>query len=75
LRGRVPIHAGSGPRLSYRNLGATAGQEAVSLTVSQMPSHTHSNSIPVNTQLHLEVVSSVGPNPWELSGQSNASFV
>jgi microcystin-dependent protein len=64
LRGRVPIHAGtSGPGLSYRNLGAKEGQEEMSLTVSQIPSHTHSNSIPVNTQLHLEVVSSVGPNP------------
>jgi microcystin-dependent protein len=63
LRGRVPIHTGSGPGLSYRNLGAKAGQEAVSLTVSQIPSHTHSNSILVNTELHLEVVSLVGPNP------------
>jgi microcystin-dependent protein len=50
LRGRVPIHAGSGgPGLSFRNLGAKAGQEAVSLTVSQISSHIHSNSIPVNT--------------------------
>lgn len=42
LRGRVPIHAGSGPGLSPRRLGAKAGAEKVTLTVNQMPSHSHS---------------------------------
>ena len=41
LRGRIPIHAGSGPGLSPRRLGAKAGAEKVTLTVNQMPSHTH----------------------------------
>ena len=41
LRGRVPIHAGSGPGLSTRNLGAKAGAENVTLTTNQLPSHTH----------------------------------
>ena len=41
LRGRVPIHAGSGPGLSPRRLGAKAGAEKVTLTVNQMPSHGH----------------------------------
>jgi microcystin-dependent protein len=41
LRGRIPIHAGSGPGLSQRRLGAKAGEEAVTLTSSQLPSHTH----------------------------------
>ncbi len=41
LRGRVPIHAGSGPGLSPRRLGAKAGSEKETLTVNQMPSHTH----------------------------------
>jgi microcystin-dependent protein len=41
LRGRVPIHAGSGPGLSPRNLGAKGGAEAVTLTVNQLPSHNH----------------------------------
>ena len=31
LRGRVPIHAGSGPGLSTRNLGLKIGQSTVSL--------------------------------------------
>ena len=41
LRGRVPIHAGSGPGLSQRRLGAKTGVEKVTLTVNQLASHTH----------------------------------
>lgn len=41
LRGRTPIHAGSGPGLSPRRLGAKAGAEKVTLTVNQLPSHRH----------------------------------
>lgn len=41
LRGRIPIHAGSGPGLSPRRLGGKAGAENVTLTVNQLPSHTH----------------------------------
>lgn len=41
LRGRVPMHAGNGPGLSYRNLGETGGTETNTLTVNQMPSHSH----------------------------------
>lgn len=40
-RGRVFIHAGSGPGLSNNNLGAKAGQESVTLTEAQLPSHQH----------------------------------
>ena len=41
LRGRIPIHAGSGPGLSPRRLGAKAGSENETLIVNQLPSHTH----------------------------------
>ncbi len=41
LRGRIPIHAGTGPGLSPRRLGAKGGAENVTLTVNQMPSHGH----------------------------------
>lgn len=41
LRGRVPVHAGTGPGLSPRRLGAKGGEEHVTLTVNQMASHTH----------------------------------
>jgi microcystin-dependent protein len=41
LRGRIPIHAGQGPGLSQRRLGSTGGVETVTLTVNQLPSHSH----------------------------------
>ena len=41
LRGRVPIHAGQGPGLTPRQLGARGGAEKVTLTTNQLPSHTH----------------------------------
>jgi microcystin-dependent protein len=41
LRGRIPIHAGTGPGLSPRQLGAKAGTENVTLTTNQLPSHNH----------------------------------
>ena len=41
LRGRVSIHAGQGPGLSPRSLGQKGGEEKVTLTTSQMPSHSH----------------------------------
>jgi microcystin-dependent protein len=41
LRGRLPIHMGQGPGLSSRTIGEQDGTEAVTLTVNQMPIHTH----------------------------------
>ena len=42
LRGRVPIHQGTGAGLSNRILAETGGVEQVTLTVNQIPNHTHS---------------------------------
>ena len=41
LRGRVPVHQGTGPGLSTRTIGERGGTETVTLTVAQMPAHTH----------------------------------
>ena len=41
LRGRVPIHAGTGTGLSPRSLGAKGGKETNTLSVSNLPSHSH----------------------------------
>jgi len=41
LRGRIPIHAGSGPGLSPRNIGAKGGAERVTLSLNQLPNHKH----------------------------------
>jgi microcystin-dependent protein len=41
LRGRTPVSSGSGPGLSAYSLGETGGEEQVTLTVSQIPAHSH----------------------------------
>ncbi|HAV35430.1 MAG TPA: phage tail protein [Massilia sp.] len=42
LRGRVPLHAGTGNGLSPRALGEQGGAENVTLTTNQLAAHTHS---------------------------------
>lgn len=41
LRGRVPIHAGTGSTNTAYALGAAGGAEAVALTALQLPTHDH----------------------------------
>mgnify|MGYP006320292947 CR=1 FL=1 len=41
LRGRIPIHKGQGDGLTERVLGENGGVESVTLSVQQMPTHTH----------------------------------
>lgn len=41
LRGRVPIHQGSGPSGTTYPLAQAAGVEEVTLTVNQIPVHSH----------------------------------
>ena len=41
LRGRVPIHQGTGAGLSTRVIGQSIGVEQVTLTTSQLPQHAH----------------------------------
>jgi len=53
LRGRVPIHFGTGPGLTPRSLGEKGGEEAVTLTVDQMPSHVHEIPEPATASIVL----------------------
>jgi microcystin-dependent protein len=41
LQGRAPMHAGRGPGLTPRRLGQTGGAATVTLTMQQLPNHTH----------------------------------
>jgi microcystin-dependent protein len=51
LRGRAPIHSGSGsgPGLSPRQLGSRSGTEINTLNVTQMPSHNHTSDLKVSS--------------------------
>jgi microcystin-dependent protein len=41
LRGRMAIHQGQGPGLANYIVGQMGGEEQVTLTLSQLPNHTH----------------------------------
>ncbi|MGB0697601.1 MAG: phage tail protein [Rhodospirillaceae bacterium] len=41
MRGRIPLHHGTGHSLTPQALGHFGGEEAVSLTTNQMPPHSH----------------------------------
>ncbi len=41
LKDRAPMHAGSGPGLTSRTVGQKLGQATVTLSVANLPSHTH----------------------------------
>ena len=42
LRGRIPIHEGQGPgQPTTHRLGSKSGQESVTVTLNQLPTHTH----------------------------------
>jgi microcystin-dependent protein len=52
LRGRVPVHYGSGPLLTPMALGEKSGDETVTLLSSNLPAHTHTATLqqPCTTQ-------------------------
>jgi len=41
MRGRIPLHEGTGPGLSARQLGSKSGGENVTLTTNQLANHSH----------------------------------
>jgi len=41
LRGRVPIHQGTGPNMTQRIIGQQVGTETVTLQTAQLPAHNH----------------------------------
>jgi len=63
LRGRIPIHAGTGPGLSPRRLGAKFGTEQETLVVNQLPSHTHPYSASTNIANQTAPANNVAAQP------------
>jgi microcystin-dependent protein len=65
LRGRVPIHSGTGPGLSNYQIGQSGGTETVTLTTQQLPGHTHAGAGAVgaaDTNLSTGMPASGGPD-------------
>lgn len=48
LRGRVVVGAGNNPQIGNFALGQTGGATSVTLTIAQMPTHTHTLAVPVD---------------------------
>src|SRR5262245_22132190 len=69
MRGRVPLHPGTGPGLTQRVAGEAGGQESVTLTTAALPSHSHSiqshthaiPSLPVDVKASSAAAASASP--------------
>lgn len=74
LRGRLPIHAGHGPGLSFRNLGAKGGEEEVTLTTNQLPGHSHPLRASIDTaddtSLQGKVPGRTGPSNIDIYNET-----
>ena len=70
LRGRVPVHAGTGPGLSERRLGEKAGEQSTTLTVDNLPSHTHAATVTVLCKNAVGNKKTAARNVWSHSTSS-----
>jgi microcystin-dependent protein len=67
LRGRLPIHQGQGPGLQNYVIGQVGGEEQVSLTITQIPAHTH----PLLGQSALGTSANPTGNIWAAQSRLN----
>lgn len=61
LRGRVPMHQGTGPDLTPRTMGQSFGSQTNTLEVPQLPIHSHSLAnveAPINAELNISIPAS-----------------
>jgi len=73
LRGRAPIHAGTGPGLTNRRLGANGGSENTTLQTANIPSHNHTAELKVHSgqaDLSVATAGSSIASPGSLSGRT-----
>lgn len=63
MRGRIPVHQGTGPGLTPQTIGARSGMESTTLSITNLPSHSH----PV-------YASDQGPGAANPSGNSFSNF-
>jgi microcystin-dependent protein len=58
LRGRVPVHVGTGPGLSSKTLGERGGSEYTILTNDQLPSHNHLVNLSATGEVNVKMSAS-----------------
>ena len=59
MRGRIPMHQGTGPGLTPRPIGQRAGTETVVLTDATIPVHNHNLQCSLNSGSRTDPTSSV----------------
>jgi len=83
MRGRVPVHKGTGTNLTPRPIGQKGGEENVTITETTMPSHTHpfnasknaANSIaPSNTKVLGQVTGANAPAIYTATNTSSVAM-
>ncbi|MCC2606360.1 phage tail protein [Planctobacterium marinum] len=74
LRGRIPVHQGIGPGLTPRAIGQRYGLEAVSLTLGEMPAHTHTLQASNNDATSNTPVDNVLANMTNQTGLAYKTF-
>ncbi len=68
MRGRIPVHPGSGPGLRPRSWGARGGAETVALTTPETPAHSHTLAADPNAATSADPAGRVPANaPGALS--------
>ncbi|QIK42567.1 phage tail protein [Pontivivens nitratireducens] len=75
MRGRIPLHHGTGPGLSTRRLGSKGGAEKETLTTNQLPSHAHdfnanTSDANVDTPTGKVVAKGAGVSFYKAAGQN-----
>jgi microcystin-dependent protein len=71
LRSRVPVGAGQAPGLSNYQLGQTSGSENVTLTVNELPAHTHTASPNLTVaQQGISSITGEGSNSYATAASS-----
>lgn len=70
LQGRIPLHMGTGPDGTTYTIGEKAGVESVTLTVNQIPTHTH---VPIANSTAGTVSSPAGAT-WSAAGTGEQIF-
>jgi microcystin-dependent protein len=68
LRGRLPIHQGTGPGLSTYVIGQRAGTETVTVLPTQMPAHTH--TLAVTSSAATAITPGTSLLPGTVSGET-----
>ncbi len=72
LQSRVPVHMGTGPNGQTFVLGQMAGEETVTLTTSQIPSHTHVPQANSNNGTQVSPSGNVWANSTNFPYSTNA---